>query len=552
MYESDRIRHQKIIDHANTSYTLKRGVGAGSSSSVADTNDSDQSPFRLLMDHLNGIISAMDCCSNMAMHRLYIQFDQTIRTLIRLLNDRISSLWRTDKYSQSFQNSCTLLTDMRILLTLFYKSSQLIQRSSTEKINEAAVKIKIKLKSVKLSLLQRKSELARSGSHSTFCSVLSMMNDFKNVILPRAVKRIEKYIQNYIILECNIICSMNLKKDTFLCPKKTKSDIANIDVNTTDISTSIMAILEKKIFSFLLDVIGENNFISVINIFSESFNSVLKSILSFILKNKFQFNYFGVMRLYSIINNFRIFILEIKEKLSKNLNYPKNLKFLNIILDKNPWIKTNDILTILQTGKIKQSKMLLKSTAKSKSKVKLNDKINGKNELKNGKGVINSDSEVLRTIKCDKNNLTQCDLDLLRNILPNKIECNRRKETQSHSPKIDNENLKKVNSGNILDENFNPTNNFDPNNYNDLVKKWCILDTLKIFYNIEEYDKNRCILNTEEHSISIDKEYSSWVEISSSRSKKYFITSLLSFSKCFPSHKLSSIAVNIAIDLDNF
>ena len=61
-----------------------------------------------------------------------------------------------------------------------------------------------------------------------------------------------------------------------------------------------------------------------------------------------------------------LWILKVKRALMKNIYCPKFVTNLKIIPNKNPWIKANEILSILQTGKLNKLKSLVRSKSKSK------------------------------------------------------------------------------------------------------------------------------------------------------------------------------------------
>lgn len=556
-------QHIELIKKTNLSYSLKRG--AGSSSSQHETSSSDQSPFICLSKHLEYVLLGQRDGMHQEMIFASIQIDQIMRTLLRLLNDRVSTLWRMDQHSSNVHDACYLLDDVHSLYKLFDLLSLSLDRISTEKNRKD---MKSSLRSIKLLELKHLSQRMSNTSKSRSKSIQQQFYDLQSTVLPKIILRIEKYMTFYITLESQKVCSLYLKRDSFLVSSRTIFTKKYPSERQPHISTALIEVLERNLLKYSIEMLTKNNFLLVLNILSKNFNVLLKCILLFILNKKYKFNQDGIHFLYVIIQNFQLWILDVKKILLKNESCHINPFGLKIILDKGPWTYANLILNILQTGKVETlniNPMIQKNCTipiSYKNYFYLNTRFSGtifpetiSDDFNSENMSINSlnrrkssDLIELPIISYDhenKKNNKKNNISMKKNNNGNKNDVNKNEEkTNIMQRNKDNSN----NNANIASKSFLYFTKYDRI---DDVRKCIILDFLRIFYNSEENDK--IILNSKNHEKLIEKECSAWIALSIDNSKEDPISFLLFYiSKHFFSFKKSSISIDMKIDVNRF
>ena len=546
--------HFELMNQTSLSYTLKRGVG--SSSTQYESNESVESPFIHLSKQLQLIIMEQKghkCHDTVGGN---IRIDQMIRTLLRLLNDRVSSLWRLDHSLSNIRNSCHMLNDIHSLYSILDAISLSLNKFSIEG------RKKISTSSIKSSKLYKLKCLSRRTSSSMgilSASIQHQLYNLQSTVLPKLILRIEKFMEFYISLESQKVCNMLLKRESFLqrdriiLPKRSQKD------KHLPVSTALIDILERDLLKHSIEILTENNFLLVNNILSKIFNEVLSSTLRFILNKKFQFSQGGVYFLYAIVQKFQLWILDVKMILLKNKYCDiEPIKF-NIILDRRPWIYANLILQILETGQtnfLNRNPMIQKNTFTPTSKVR-------KFSLKNRCIVVpemTSESNLSVNVILNQTDSRANSFRLLRhtatdinydyndnnenknedqNIDENKHRCANKKEEEKKRTTVETDNDNRMNSISGANK-FNEVDDF---------RKCIVLNSLRIAF-VKKNEKKK---NFESPEKSTEFDYSDWIALSAAKSTEKSLSSLFfSTSEFFFGLKKSSVSVSTVINIDNF
>ena len=535
--------HFELMNQTSLSYTLKRGVG--SSSSQCERSPSIQSPLIFLAEQLQLVIlkqGGVECQERVGCN---IRIDQMIRTLLRLLNDRVSSLWRLDQNSSNIRNSCHVLDDIHSLYGIFDATLLSLNKLSIEGRKKI---ITSRIKSSKLLELKCLSLRTSNITRISFVSIQHQLFHLQSTVLPKLILRIEKFMESCITLESQKVCNLLLKRESFLGDDRIISMKRSPKDKHLPVSTALIDILERDLLKHSIEMLTKNNFLLVNNILSKVFNKVLSSTLQFILNKKFQFSQGGVYFLYGIVQKFQLWILDVKMILLKNKYCDIEPIKLNIILDRRPWICANLILQILETGQItflNRNPMIQNDAFIPTSKVQ-------KFSLKNRCIVVPE--------MTNNSNLSE-------NMISNQIE--RRTNYSRLLPVTANNISHNYDSNN---ENKNEDQNINGNKHGyanknvaaikgitastgskfcevDYVRKRIVLNSLRIFF-IEENEKKKNFVSPEKLT---EFDCSAWIALSAVKSKRNSISSLLfSTSQVFFGLKRSSISVSTVINIENF
>lgn len=343
-------KHFEILTFADTSYSLKRG--AGTNSFVSSRSNYNDNPMKSLLSHLE--ISASFMIENNIGDHSYcttkcIQIDQIVRTSLRIINNRCSSLWRLDRESSFMQDSCLLYDDICFMIKAFDQLAMSLKTFMARSIEMGSVTPKFR--SRKLLDKTRLYEEVEFGLNSNILAIHSQLISLVSCIFPSIIIRIESAIAFHLTNESKNIFSEYLKHDSF--SGVTSRRVGDGNKRNDSI---IFGILDKKLLHPDFVAIREHcSFFPIMNIISVGLNSILQSLLVFILHNKLRFNHEGVIIFYSLIIKVQNRLLSIKQELLLSKNCIHRDTNFSIIQDKDPWVKLNIILGILQTGKLSPS-----------------------------------------------------------------------------------------------------------------------------------------------------------------------------------------------------
>mmetsp|Transcript_26186 Transcript_26186/g.25025 ORF Transcript_26186/g.25025 Transcript_26186/m.25025 type:complete len:574 (+) Transcript_26186:227-1948(+) len=337
-------KHFEILSFADSSYSLKRG--AGTISFVPDESNFNDNPFKSLLSHLELSLSLM--LENNSRNHSYCttkctQIDQTIRTSLRIINNRCASLWRSDRESFLMQDSCLLYDDICFMIKNFDQLAISLKTFLVKRTGIAS--ISSKLRSRELPHKIRLCEEVGFDLNSNIWAIYNQLSALVSDIFPSIIVRIETTIGFHLTNESKNIFSVYLKRDSF-----SKATSKRVDENKR-IDSILIGILDKKLLDSV--AIREHcSFFSITNIISVGLNSMLQSLLVFISHNRIRFNHEGVIVLYSLIIKVQNLLLSIKQELVESRRCSHTDTNFSIVGDKDPWLKLSIILGILQTGKI--------------------------------------------------------------------------------------------------------------------------------------------------------------------------------------------------------
>jgi hypothetical protein len=534
------IKHIGILNEANDCYTLKRGTAA--SKTTPDNTRNDDTALRRLARSLERstaeILESALCGGGSGSKLFYLlaQIDQIIRTILRLLNYRASSLWRADKKLTSSRDSWILYDDINAVVQLFDGISLSIHHFiATDNVTKQAAALGLKSS----SNIRTSSELREKSSIIKL--LLSLQNQvlkLRLTVLPSLSRRIENFLRCITTEECRDICTSCLKSDSFICAvkdssldDKTKSSSKNLHVGDRIIDT-----LDRNYYSPAKTILLESNFSSVIDVLSGGFNNCLIVLLEQILFKKLRFNQGGVITLYSTLQQLKSWIVGVKDWL-RNSSYCSILSNssseFKFIQDMGPWLEANLILGILQTGK----SALMKKFG-SEELVTSQNKRNRKVPNRYLSPYLHSTVVPLGSPVDEISDVT-----VLEKLLPGHEENN---------------------------ENLFPRNNFqdrcsvsnrgkdlrlrslDNSSYNFTVTRfWFQLDSMQIFYNFSKTEMEMKVKVKMKNKSFGQDEYRQWLSLAAaSETKKHF--SNLPFVCCLkilPRIKRSSVSVCVVLDL---
>jgi hypothetical protein len=535
---SELIKHIGILSDANDCYTLKRGTAA--SKTTQDNTRNDDTALRRLacsLERLTAeILESADHGGSSGSKLFYLlaQIDQIIRTILRLLNYRASSLWRADKKLTTSRDSWILYDDINAVIQLFDGISLSIHHFiATDNVTKQAAALGLKLS----SNIQTSSELREKSSiNKLLLSLQNQVLKLRLTVLPSLSRRIENFLRCITTEECRDICTSCLKTDSFVCAvkessleDKTKSSLKDLHVGDRIIDT-----LDRNYYSPAKTVLLESNFSSVIDVLSEGFNNCLIVLLEQVLFKKLRFSQGGVIALYSTLQQLKSWIVGVKDWLRNSsyrpisTNSSSDFKFIQ---DMGPWVEANLILGILQTGK----SVLMKKSG-SEELVSSQNKRNRKVPNRYLSPHLNSTVVPLGSPVEETSDIT-----VLEKLLP------------GHEKK-----------------NLFPRNNFQDrctisNGGKDLrlrsldnasyiftaTRFWFHLDSMQVFYNFSEAEMEMKVKVKMKNKSFGQNEYRQWLSLAAaSETKKHF--SKLPFVCCLkilPRIKKSSVSVCVVLDL---
>lgn len=525
--------HIGILNHANLTYTLRRGAVA--SSSQYDSKLFNLTSFRKLGQHLEYYVSQMlqsftNGGGNKNLRSFFsTSIDRSIRTILRLLNHRASSLWRPDQKSPTLRDSCLLYDDVEYITRLFDKLS-LSLHHFVENKRDSHPALLPSFKSAKL--LQISGNLSVSShDENTYCwMIVTQLLKIRLTILPGIIGRIEKYSHHYIIQETNGVCSACLKRDSFLGSCRTVKTVKNVPMRgELTLTDSLLELLDNKLFNPAAIMMRGDNFLMLARILSEGLNTALQGMLSYVLSKKLQFNQQGVVLLYATLQKFQNWILDVKGRLlvSEHCCVPEGR--FHFIQDTSPWIQANIILGILQTGRILSGE----SPSEEFFAPKRSAKIRGKSSVSLH---FNNSIFPLRTSFMERND----EVNVLEQLLP--VRAKARLKSRQDQPTNSNGLDCNSQASFCIRSSINP----------ELIRTSVILDSMRIFYH-QTGTRN----DTKSQDAFCSRDLSAWSTIAA----KNEIASLSCFDplslfilKCMKksSPKRSSVSVCVAIDVDNF
>jgi hypothetical protein len=526
-------QHIEILNRANVTYTLRRGAVA--STSQYDSRFYNLTSFRKLGHHLEYNVLQMlqsltnDGCSRSQTAFFSTNIDRSIRTVLRLLNYRASSLWRPDQKSPTLRDSCLLYDDVEYITRLFDKLSLSLHRF----MEKNAVSQPSSLPSFKSAKLSQISGNLRVSSHdeNTYCWIIvTQLLKIRLTILPGIIGRIEKYSHHYIIQETNGVCSACLKRDSFLGSYRTVKTVKNVPIRSElTLTDSLLEVLDTKLFSPAAIMMRGENFLLVTRILSDGFNTALKAMLSYVLSKKLQFNQQGVIVLYATLQKFQNWILDVKGRLLLSEHCCVTEGRFHVIQDNSPWIQANIILGILQTGRV----MSVESPSEEFFAPKSSAKIRGKSNVS-----LHFHNSIfpLRTCLKERND----EVNVLEQLLP--VRAKARLKSGQDQPT----------NSNTIDHSSQFSFYVKSSTNPEFIRTWVMLDSMRIFYH---HTVNR--IDTKSEDAFSSKDLTAWSAIAAKSeitSLSYFDPLSLFIFKCMKkaSPKRSSVSVCVAIDVNNF
>lgn len=539
---SELIKHIGILTEANDCYTLKRGTAA--SKTTQDNRRNDDTALRRLARSLERSTAEIlesavhGGSSGSKLFYLLAQIDQIIRTILRLLNYRASSLWHADKKLTTSRDSWILYDDINAVIQLFDGISLSIHHFiATDNVTKQAAALGLKSSSnvQTISVLREKSSIIK-----LLLSLQSQVLKLRLTVLPSLSRRIESFLRCITTEECRDICTSCLKTDSFVCAVKDSSleDRTKSSSKDLHVGDRIIDTLDRNYYSPAKTILLESNFSSVIDVLSEGFNNCLIVLLEQILFKKLRFNQGGVIALYSTLQQLKSWVVGVKDWLRNSshcstlTNSSSEFKFIQ---DMGPWVEANLILGILQTGK---SVLMKKSGSEElvSSQNRRNRKVPNRYLSPHLHSTVVPLGSPVEEIS---------DVTVLEKLLP------------GHEKK---------------NENLFPTSNFqdrctvsnrgkdlrlrslDNTSYNFAVTRfWFLLDSMQIFYNFLETETEmemKVRVKMKNRSFGQD-EYRQWLSLAAaSETKKHFTN--LPFVCCLnilPRIKKSSVSVCVVLDL---
>lgn len=536
--ESKLIQHLEVLYQANVCYTLKRGP-------VATTTEHsctlyNQTAFRKLSTHLELTISEMLLAGHDARNNYQVSaasvvlIDRSVRTLIRLLNYRASSVWRPEKESTTLKDCCILLDDSESLIQLFDFLSESLHKFGTMKRTWNRRKIR----NPRLAELRESSIEYMFGADNLLWTLERQLLKFRLIILPGVVRRVEIYTQHFIAKETKSVCSSCLSKDSFIGTFKNRSkEKMKFDSTEPNLGKLIIEMLDKKLFSPTELLMRKENFELIARMLSKGLNRSLKSILSHVLESKFRFDKQGIVLLYASLQKLQVWIIYIRQRMSESKLCPFENNELRIIRDVTPWVETNTILGILQTGNVLPNHSPSEELVESKSCKK--DRENSTSYF-SCSSVLPYGNSVKKRGKKGEN----MEENVLERPIPDQIKIRTTAVRSAESvilPIELNEEPKNASNSNL---------SFNKCGYANIRRSW-ILDSMKIHY-------HHVLMKTKNDALSY-KEKFLWSQLAAKKNKKkkksYLnFTSLSSYySYCvelLPKH--SSVSICVAIDVGIF
>ena len=535
---SELIKHIGILTDANDCYTLKRGKAA--SKTTQDNTRNDDTALRRLARSLERLTADL---FEPALHEgsfgsklfyLLAQIDQIIRTILRLLNYRASSLWRADKKLTTSRDSWILYDDIKTVIQLFDRISLSIHHFiATDNVTKQAAALKSS------SSVQTSSELREKSSViKLLLSLQTQLLKLRLSVLPSLSRRIENFLRCVTTEECRDICTSCLKSDSFICAVKESSLDDKTELSSKDLHVGdrIVDTLDRNYYTPAKTILLESNFSSVIGVLSEGFNNSLKVLLEQILFRKLRFNQGGVIALYSTLQQLKSWIVGVKEWLqnssycSISTNSSSDFKFIQ---DLGPWVEANLILRILQSGKSVQMKK-----SGSEELVSSQNKRNRKIPNRYLSPYLNSTVVPLGSPAEEIS-----EVSVLEKLLPGHV-----KQNENLFPRNNFQDRCTVsNRGKDLRLRSLDNVSYD----NTLTRFWFHLDSMQIFYNFSGTEMEMKVKVKIKNKSFGQDEYRQWLSLAAtSETKEHF--SKLPFVCCLnilPRIKRSSVSVCVVVDL---
>ena len=326
----------RVVHFALKMFTKKRGAN----NKVQESEPGDA--FSSLLDRLNiGIariqlvLSTKQSHSNLRvqMHLLspwVAQFERLLSNVVKILNDRVAMLWRPKRTS-----------DQQVLLGEAFILHQDIASCSSI------------LKNALIVLCCGSRARVESDSHMPRYSVLprnvisKLLHNLKK-LFPMLTVRVECYVAFRIKGSVTSIlsnCVQNVRmyrmssKDSFELTHL--SIIKNVDENI--LSSVVTALLKSKCC-----ISSKKRLVSA------ALSSCCDSLLGYILDKRFRFSEFGVLALYSQLQELMVCAGKVKETL---LLPPASL----VVQDQSAWNRANTILNLLLMATTRNTRPLSKS-----------------------------------------------------------------------------------------------------------------------------------------------------------------------------------------------
>lgn len=534
---SELIQHIECLTEANHSYTLKRGPAA--SKSVHDNKGDNDTAFRRLARSLERSIAEMfesavgGGRSGSSLFYLSVQIDQTIRTILKLINYRASSLWRADRKLTTSRDSWILYDDIDTTIRLFDAISVSIhQFTITDRMTKQAASLGLKRPGT-FDTIGASEE--KSPAIKLLLLIEIQLLKLRLTVLPSLARRIENLLRCLTTSECSSICITSFKADTFICTMKESSlsmnDKMKFGSKDSHIGDRIIEMLDRNYYSPVKIILQRSNFYLIVGILSEGFNNCLKVLLEQILFKKLRFNQGGVTLLYSILQQLKLWIVGVKEWLQKSSHCSSDFK---LIQDMGPWVEANLILGILLTGNV-QNKYSRPEELLTSAENKRNRKIPNRHT----NFYLNSTVVPLRS-SFEEN----CDVTILEKLLPN----NQVKKNENLIPSNNFQNRNTF-SNRVKDLKLrsldNETCNFA------ITRLWYHLDSMRIFHNFSEM--TGVVIKKIKNEIFTRDEYSVWASLTIvSENKKQFLKfPYLCCVRFVPRMKCSAVSVCVVIDLNH-
>jgi hypothetical protein len=537
-------QHIKILNHANVTYTLRRG--AVTTTSQYDSRFYNLTSFRKLGHHLEYNVLQMlqsftnDGCTKCLTAFFSTNIDRSIRTIMRILNYRVCSLWRPDQKSPTLRDSCLLYDDVEYITQLFDKLSSTLHHFIENKKDSQPVSLP-SLKSAKLAQISGNSRIS-SHDESSYCwMIVTQLLKIRLTILPGIISRIEKYSHHYIIQETNGVCTACLKRDSFLGSYRTIKTAKNVPVRSElTLPDMLLELLDSKLFSPAATMMRCDNFLIVAKILSVGFNTALQAILSYVLSKKLQFNQQGVIVLYATLQKFQNWILDVKGRLliSEHCCIPEDR--FHIIQDNSPWIQANIILGILQTGRV----LSVESPSEEFFAPKSSAKIRGKRSVS-----LHFHNAIFPLRTYIKERERNDEVNVLEQLLP--VRARARLKSRQEQPSNPTSMDRTTQFSFYIKSSTSP----------EFIRSWVILDSMRILYHNHTVNRNDTKIKTKTKTKTLcenaihSRDLTAWGSIAA----KTELTTLsyfhpLSFFKCMKksSPKRSSVSVCVAIDVNNF
>ena len=544
--KSKLIQHLEVLYQANVCYTLKRGPVA--ISAEHSCNLYNQTAFRKLSTHLELTISEMLLTGHDARNNCQVAaatvvlIDRSVRTMIRLLNYRASSVWRPEKKSTTLKDCCILLDDAESMIQLFDILSESLHKFAAMKRTRNLTR---KIRNSRLAELRESSMEHSFGTDNMLWVLQRQLLKFRLLILPGIVRRVENYSQHFISQETRNVCGSCLNKDSFIGTFKNRSkEKKKIDSTEQHLGKFIIEMLDKKLFSPTEVLLRKENFELIAIMLSKGLNISLRSILSYVLASKFQFDQQGIVLLYASLQKLQTWIIYIRQKLSESEFCPFKNNELRIIRDVSPWVETNIILGILQTGNVLPNYSPSEEFVESKSCKKKRD---NSSSFFLFSSVLPYGISVKRKEKKKEKNRERMEENVLEKLIPNHIKIRRTAERSAESinlPLESNGESKSSKSISNLNLNLNKCG------YANIRRSW-ILDSMKIHY-------HHVVMKIKNDTLTY-KEKNLWscLAAKSNNKKKKSCLNFISLSVCYSYcvkslPKRSTVSICVAIDVGSF